>query len=80
MEWDYPSNVWHMYSGRGCKENRQLEGQTQSYDKDGNQKLIKARNKLLVKALLFGHSQLKAAGSKCRNRVSWAEISEGMCV
>lgn len=30
-----------------------------SYAKDENQKLIKARKKLLVKALLFGHSQLQ---------------------
>ena len=69
-----------MYSGSGCKENRQLEGQIQFYKKDGNHKLIKARKRLLVKASLFGHSQIKGAGSKCRNRVSWADNSEGMCV
>lgn len=43
---------------RGCKEIK-LEEQAWSYAKDENQKLIKARKKLLVKALLFGHSQLQ---------------------
>lgn len=69
-----------MYSWRGCKENRQLEERTQHFVKDEKQKLIKARKNVTGKSLDIWTSQLKAAGRKCRNRVSWAEILEGMWI